>query len=88
MICLISGTPLTTADVQPERIVGCFLRYMQEGNHKVTQRQFANNLELKRNDPRFLDDVTRLLRNDVNWDADIATNVVLEQLIDRIPAAL
>ena len=70
-----------------ESVIECFHRYMQEGGHAVSRAQFEENLECKRNDARFVHDIEPLLRPGITWDVDIAMDVVLAELVARLPGA-
>lgn len=68
-----------------ERIVSCFDRYMREGGHRVSRAMFEENLQKKLSDPLFRADLTALLRPGLGWDPDRAGEVVMAQLLARLP---
>lgn len=76
---------LDTGRCDPATLLACFDRYMAEGGHSVTRAQFEENLAGKRNQPEFRDDVGPLLRPGLPWDCDAAMDVVLENLVARLP---
>ena len=59
---------VTREILQPERVVSCFLKYMKREGHSVSRAQFEENLHHKQSDRVFLDDVTPLLRPDVDYE--------------------
>ncbi|MFY9343657.1 MAG: nucleotidyl transferase AbiEii/AbiGii toxin family protein [Planctomycetota bacterium] len=69
----------------PQKIVTCFARYMQEANRAVTRAEFGQNLTAKLADPVFRADLSPLLRTGIAWDADAAGEVVLAKLVARLP---
>ncbi len=72
-------------DVDSERIVAAFLKYMEHGRHQISRAQFEQNMEGKLADPQFNADIGPLLRTDFNWDVGAAYKVVQSQLIERLP---
>ena len=52
---------LESPSVDPERVVAAFGEYMKRGGHRVTRRQFEENLAAKLTDPRFTADIGPLL---------------------------
>jgi predicted nucleotidyltransferase component of viral defense system len=71
----------------PQRIVGCFDRYMREAGARVSRAVFEENLVNKLEDPIFRADLTPLLRTGVEWDIDHAGEIVQRELIARLPGA-
>jgi predicted nucleotidyltransferase component of viral defense system len=71
----------------PERVIGCFDRYMMEGGSSVSRAMFEENLTRKLGDPVFRADMTPLLRAGVDWDIDRAGEIVQKKLVDRLPGA-
>jgi predicted nucleotidyltransferase component of viral defense system len=76
---------LTVADVQSEGVIKCFLYYVEQEEHKVSRAEFEENLLLKLEDPRFLDDIGPLLAPDCACDMDSAADCVLNRLAVLIP---
>jgi uncharacterized protein (DUF736 family) len=58
---------------------------MKQGGHSVTRAQFEENLNAKLDDPQFNADITALLAEGYEWDADKAAEVVQSELLQRIP---
>ncbi len=69
----------------PEAVISCFLHYMERGEHSVTRALFEANLHEKSSRSDFRGDMTPLLRPGVAWDFDTAMQVVLRELIARLP---
>ncbi len=76
---------LTRSSASPQRIVACFERYMREAGHRVSRVMFEKNLRDKLSQALFRADMTPLLRPGVEWDVDRAGDVVMAQLIERLP---
>lgn len=75
---------LTLGAAAPERVIACFRRYMREGGHRVSRATFEENLHLKLSDPEFRADMTPLLRPGIDWDVDLAGEVVMRLLLSRL----
>ncbi len=78
-------TAMNMAQVNPDRILECFHRYMREVGHSATRAQIEENLEAKRYDPRFLRDMELLLAPGTDWDPHAAMDTVLRELVSRLP---
>jgi hypothetical protein len=76
-------TRLTALD--PERIVACFLRYLEHGGLRVSRTEFEENLAEKLEDRVFLSDVPPLLRLGISYDPAAAVAQVREVLLSRLP---
>jgi predicted nucleotidyltransferase component of viral defense system len=74
-----------TTKALPERVVGCFLRYMEQEGRRVSRAEFERNLLAKRDDPGFLADAGPLLIDARTYDAHRALDFVLKQLAPLIP---
>ena len=66
-------------------LVTCFDRYMTEGGHTVTRALFEANLHKKSKRKDFRNDMDALLRHDLPWDFDEALDVVLSDVVARLP---
>ncbi len=66
-------------------IVSCFERYMTEGGHAASRAQVEANLAAKRRSKAFRGDIAPLLRPGVEWDFDRAMDIVLGEVIARLP---
>jgi hypothetical protein len=58
---------------------------MREGGHSASRAQLEQNLEAKRNDPRFIRDIEPLLAPEAEWDPRSAMDTVLRELVSRLP---
>lgn len=72
-------------DVDPVVLLKCFDRYMTEGGHNVTRAQFEANLHEKSERKDFRSDMDPLLRHGLSWDFDEALEVVLTEIITKLP---
>ena len=71
--------------VDNDRIVECFLCYLEQANLQVSRAEFEANLSKKLVDPRFLNDIAPLLAPGCPWDIDGATRYAQEELLARLP---
>jgi hypothetical protein len=76
---------ITTTHAQPERVIGCFLRYVEQEGHKVSRAEFEQNLSVKLSDPRFIADIGPLVVADSGFDLPRAADFVLKRLASLIP---
>lgn len=72
-------------DLLEERVVQCFLRYMDHGKTPVSRAQFERNIADKVTDPTFLEDIEPLLPTGVTYDPNAAAESVLSRLVAHIP---
>lgn len=75
----------TTTKALPERVIDCFLRYMENEGHRVSRAEFERNLLAKRDQPEFLADVGPLLIDARAYDVHQAVDFVMKQLAPLIP---
>jgi predicted nucleotidyltransferase component of viral defense system len=75
---------LDRGQVDPQRIVEAFSKYMDRGGHRVTRAQFEENLAGKLTDPQFAADIGPLLATDFEWDIEDAARAVRSNLIERL----
>lgn len=78
-------TAFATAKAQPERVIDCFLRYMENEGRRVSRAEFERNLLAKLDDPRFIADIEPLVVADSGFDLPRAAEFVLNQLVPLIP---
>lgn len=78
---------LRDLDVNAERILQCFRRYMEVGSEKpvVTPRQIIANVEAKLEDPRFVADMAALLPAEESFEGEPAWELILEKLFGEEP---
>ncbi|MBA4417074.1 MAG: nucleotidyl transferase AbiEii/AbiGii toxin family protein [Syntrophus sp. (in: bacteria)] len=72
-------------NASPDRVIECFLRYMEYEGRRVSRAEFEENLLLKLEDPRFLNDIGPLLAPDCACDIISAADCVLNRLAVLIP---
>jgi len=75
----------TTPHAQPERVIGCFLHYLDKEGHKVSRAEFEQNLYEKLGDPRFIADIGPLVVAGSGFDPATAAEFVLKRLAILIP---
>ncbi len=71
--------------MNPGALISCFDRYMAEGGHIVTRALFEANLHEKSGRKDFRKDMDALLRHDLSWDFDEALEVVLAEIVSKLP---
>lgn len=76
---------LEYGQVDSERVVGCFQKYLSNEGQVVTRAIFEENLYAKSVRPDFRGDMEALLRPGLKWDFDVALQAVLRQLVARLP---
>ena len=69
----------------PGAVLACFQRYMREDGNVITRALFEENLILKRSSRGFKADIDPLLRPGTGWDLLMGMEVVVDQLISRLP---
>jgi len=75
---------LATLDVDEDRLIMCFERYLEHGGLAVSRAQFEPNLSAKLRSRQFREDVLPLLRDGASYDVDAAAELVHERLIARL----
>ena len=70
-----------------DKVLKCYNRYMEFVVGKApTYKQFMQNMELKMQDPEFLDDTDLLLRADApRFNPEQAFDLVKETFLERMP---
>jgi len=72
-------------EINADRVVQCFLRYMEHDGNAVSRAQFEANLAAKAQDRAFIEDIEPLLAPGVAWDFEDALRVVSENLVEKLP---
>lgn len=73
-------------DMNDEKVVECFLKYMDHGGFKVSRAEFEKAIQEKRGDQGFRGDIEPLLAMDKNkFDPDKTFDDLLKKLIARLP---
>jgi predicted nucleotidyltransferase component of viral defense system len=76
---------LTNMELKVPEILRCYKKYMNFSVGKPpTKKQFLLNLEQKINDPEFLGDIYILLRPGVEYNQNLAFELVRKELIDKM----
>jgi predicted nucleotidyltransferase component of viral defense system len=75
---------LTEGHADSEAIVRVFQRYMEAGEHHVTQEEFRKNFREKMKNKNFLRDTEGLLRPGITYDPQEASRLVENRLINLI----
>jgi len=75
----------TSFQVQPERVIGCFLYYLDQEGHKVSRAEFEQNFYEKLGDPRFIADIRPFVVADSGFDPAVAAEFVFKRLAILIP---
>lgn len=76
---------LKTRELDVKKVLDCYQKYIEFVADKApSYREFEQNMELKMQDEEFLEDVTPLLRPEIQFDPQRAYSLVYEQLIDKI----
>lgn len=75
----------SSTDVQPEKVLNCFLHYMEHEGHKVSRAEFEQNFVQKLDDSRFLKDIEPLLTTDRNWNSSKAGEFLMNRLLALLP---
>lgn len=87
-------TALTTRELDVDKVLECYRKYIEfvvvhstsSGTGRApSYKEFVQNMELKMQDEEFLEDVTPLLRPEIEFDPREAYPLVYEKLIDRMP---
>lgn len=78
---------LKHSDVDPEQIVAMFVRYVTASGLRISTSEFMSNLEQKRDDRQFCQDIVPLLRAGIDYDVDEAVARVSGELLARIDSA-
>ncbi|MCE5262181.1 MAG: nucleotidyl transferase AbiEii/AbiGii toxin family protein [Deltaproteobacteria bacterium] len=75
----------TSANARSERVIDCFLRYMENEGHRVSRAEFERNLLAKLNDRKFIAEIEPLLVADSGFDLPKAAELMIERLAPLIP---
>jgi predicted nucleotidyltransferase component of viral defense system len=72
------------SELNVERIIHAFYFYMEKEGNTITQQDFLLNMENKMEDTDFRTDMNGLLRNDINYNIDLAFLFMKERLLDQL----
>jgi len=76
---------LKSGETDCDRIIECFLRYMDYSGSPVSRAEFEKNLSEKLDSRQFLEDIKPLIRADINYDPSVAADMVHDELVARLP---
>jgi len=75
---------LTNAEVNIGKVIKAFKFYMNEEGHRVSQKDFLENLKRKVEDKDFVGDTNGLLRNEITYNIEEAYKFVKANLLRKI----
>lgn len=79
-------TALTTRELDVDKVLECYRKYIEfVVDRAPSHKEFVQNMELKMRDEEFLEDVTPLLRPEIEFDPHEAYPLVYERLVERMP---
>lgn len=73
--------------IDPDRVVSCFLAYIEAQHLRVSRAEYEANLAAKVEDRRFLRDTAPLLAPGVAYDPVEAYTAVMDVLVTRLPGS-
>jgi predicted nucleotidyltransferase component of viral defense system len=74
-----------TTKVHPQKVINCFLHYMENEGHKVSRAEFEKNLSEKLDDHNFIRDIEPLIITNTGYDFSEAAALVMNKLVPLIP---
>ena len=78
------ATALQRADVEPERVIESFKKYLKYEGRRISHAELEGNLQAKLADTVFTGDLRPLLASGVSWDFEEGYRVVQDHLIDLL----
>jgi len=75
------------AEVDPERVVLCFQKYLEHSGTRISRAEMEMNLHGKLADSAFLSDIKPLIASGVDWDPGEAAGFVLREFVSRLPGS-
>ena len=76
---------LQSGGITTDRVVDCFIRYVEHDGLKVSRAQYEANLAAKLRSNAFLEDIKPLISADASYDPVAAAELVGNELISRLP---
>lgn len=76
---------LTTLDPNEAHLIDCLRQYLERTETAISRAEFEANMAGKLASPDFRNDVTPLLRDPSGYDVDVASQLVQDRLIARLP---
>lgn len=79
-------TALTSRELDIDKVLESYRKYIEfVVDRAPSYKELVQNMEQKMQDEEFLEDVTPLLRPEIEFDPHEAYALVYEKLIDRMP---
>jgi hypothetical protein len=76
---------MVNSHVDTEKIIHCYKKYIEFSVDKPpTQKQFLANMEEKITSNEFIDDIYSILKTGVEFDIEVAWELVKKELVGRI----
>jgi len=75
---------LTKLEIEPEKIAQAFHKYTEASKTKICRKDFLINLETKMKDTDFRKDIVGLLSPHIDYNIDVAYELVVSMLIPHI----
>jgi len=76
---------LSRLKIDDEKVVECFVRYMEAAGARVSRAEFEANLSEKLESPSFLGDLAPLLPTGVIFDAPTGGDLLQRRILARLP---
>lgn len=73
------------AKVDSDRLIACFLEYLERAGLRISRAEFEENFAEKRAHPDFASDLRPLLNPDVEWSFKEAANWLASEILPRLP---
>lgn len=70
--------------LEHDKIIHCFKEYIKHEGHSISKEDFLSNIAEKLKHKEFREDIRPLLADNAVFDADIASQIVCELLIEKI----
>jgi len=71
--------------LNPDQVVDCFKQYLAKEEKKVSRAQFDENLEIKKNSEKFLNDIHPLLRPGQSYNMTTGFKLLESKYIPKLP---
>jgi predicted nucleotidyltransferase component of viral defense system len=72
-------------EVNHDRVIECFNRYLEHEGKRITRAEFEKNLDGKMQNENFKEDVKPLLVEGTEYNAEKACSLVLDNLVSKLP---
>jgi predicted nucleotidyltransferase component of viral defense system len=76
---------LTQLNIDTEKVIHCYKIHMKNAVEKPpTQKQFLANMNEKMTDKEFMDDIRLVLKQGIEYDDEVAWELVRKELVEKI----